>query len=171
MKAFLLTLILVFGWSSGISAMQFGSSVPDAKTLLKKHQGWQDLSASRRAEEKLSLERAFVYLLAGAEGELREEISNLTEQHPDALRFAMQADCWNPSNFKAGRERAELWLQEFPGRIDSETAFVQSVRTYLSDAESRREFVHDQAASSRWFPLGAGLLVLLLAVGTLRILP
>ncbi|PCJ54005.1 MAG: hypothetical protein COA70_07665 [Planctomycetota bacterium] len=161
---------MAFAFSAMASAQQ--SPLPtDAKSLLQKHSTWIGLSSTRRAEESLSLERAFVYLQAGAEGELREEVSNLTERHPDALRFAMQADCWNPANFRAGRDRADDWLQQFPNRAESETKFVESVRTYLGDAESRRDYVHERAGSSRWFPLGAGLLVLLIAAGAMRLLP
>lgn len=158
--------------AQSLGAAQTPAAIPqDAKQLLQVHQDWEALPSLRRAEEAMSLNRAYVYLRAGAEGEVRQQIVNLTEEHPDALRFAMQADCWNPTNFVAGRARADAWLLQFPNRSDVEVQSVQSVQSYLGNAESRRQFVHDRAASSRWYPVGSILFVLLLAAGVIRILP
>lgn len=170
-KTWLILLCSFFALHSSVEAQNLSATPADAKQLLQRHLSWENLSALQRADELVSLERAYVYLRAGAEGEVRKEIVNLTEDHPDALRFAMQADCWNPTNFAAGRDRADVWLAKFSGRVDSETLFVQSVQTYLGDAESRRAFVHDRAASTSWYPFGSVLFVLLMAAGVVRILP
>jgi hypothetical protein len=168
----LLTLVCVFFTLYSVASAQSPLGVPaDAKQLLQRHLEWEALPASQRANESVILERAYVYLRAGAEGEVRKEIVNLTEGHPDALRFAMQADCWNPNNFAAGRDRADVWLKQFPERVNTETQFVQSVQRYLGRAETRRQFVHDRAASTSWWPVGSVLFLLLLAVGAVRILP
>ncbi|MDA0667517.1 MAG: hypothetical protein O3A95_07645 [Planctomycetota bacterium] len=171
MKSLLLFLCAFFAVPSVVLA-QDSSAVPvDAKQLLQLHLEWEALPASRRADELVILERAFVYLRSGAEGEVRKEIINLTEEHPDALRFAMQADCWNPTNFAAGRDRSDVWLKRFSGRVDTETRSVKSVQAYLGTAETRRQYVHDRAASTSWYPLGSVLLLLLLATGAVRLLP
>lgn len=169
---FLLVLFCGLFTSQSLYAAQSSTEIPqDAKQLLQMHEAWEALPAVRRAQESMSLDRAYIYLRSGAEGEVRQEIVNLTEDHPDALRFAMQADCWNPTNFATGRARADAWLLQFPERSAAEIQFVQSVQSYLSNAETRRQFVHDRATSSRWYPVGSVLFALLLAAGVVRFLP
>jgi len=169
-RLLLLSSVAVFFFGAGVQAQNIAAA-HDAKGFLEAHQQWLTQSRALRATESSTLKRSFFYLRAGAEGELREEIDNLTEQNPDALRFAMQADCWNPSNFRAGHDRAVLWLSRYDNRPQVETDFVASVKAFLGDAETRRQFVHDRSASTRWLPLLAAGLVLLLAASLDRLLP
>jgi hypothetical protein len=147
------------------------NQVQDARSLLQYHLAVTSLPLQTRASEAKTLERAFVYLRSGAEGELREEISNLTEDHPDALRFAMQADCWNPSHFSAGLTRAQDWLVRFPDRPAIETALVQDIQVFLEQANVRRTSLLAQRASGSWYPYASVLAFGLLAFAAARLLP
>lgn len=153
-------------------AAQEGPALPqDARSLLLYQRSLEGLAPTVRASDAHTLQRAYVYLLAGAEGELREEIQNLSEEHPDALRFALQADCWNPHTFADGRRRAVTWLARHSDRSAAEVEDVTAVQEWLEEAETRREDLQRQRGRSRWYPLAAGLGVLLCVGLVLRLLP
>lgn len=161
-RAIVLALLLILGGAPALAATDQEPALPqDAKALLQYHAGLSGLAPVVRASEVHTLERAYVYLLAGAEGELRTEIQNLTEDHPDALRFAMQADCWNPNTFADGKRRAETWLAAYAERSAAEVGAVTAVRDWLEEAEMRRATLQEDRARSRWYPLAAGLAVVL----------
>ncbi|MHC4381023.1 MAG: hypothetical protein ACYSU1_08030 [Planctomycetota bacterium] len=147
------------------------TQVQDARGLLNYHLAASSLAPLERAKEANTLERAFVYLRSGAEGELREEIRALTEEHPDALRFAMQADCWNPSHFPAGLTRAQDWLERFPERPEAETASVREIQGFLQAATARRNALLSQRSSGSWYPFAAVLAFGMLVVAAARLLP
>lgn len=156
---------------SAVMAQEPGALPHDALSLLRYQQSLQSLAPAVRASERHTLERAYVYFLAGAEGELREEVQNLTEDQPDALRFALQADCWSTHTYADGQRRAETWLARFSDRSEAEVGAVQAVQTWLTDAEARRSSLQEERSRSRWYPLAAGLGVLLLVWLLVRRLP
>ena len=145
--------------------------VEDAKGVLQYHLAVSAQPLHDRALEANTLERAFVYLRAGAEGELREEIQNLTEDHPDALRFAMQADCWNPTHFPAGLQRAQDWLQRHADRSAAEVSQVQAIQVFLQEASTRRTSLLEQRSSGSWYPIASVVGAALLALAVARLMP
>lgn len=165
------SLLLVCLLTGPLGAQQESSLPHDARSLLLYERNLESLAPAVRAAEELTLQRAYVYLLAGAEGELREEIRNLTEDHPDALRFALQADCWSPNTFADGRRRSEIWLATHANRSAAEVKVVTAVRDWLTAAEERRTSLQEERSRSRWYPLAAGFGVLLLGWLLVRLLP
>ncbi|MGB0952973.1 MAG: hypothetical protein ACPG31_07090 [Planctomycetota bacterium] len=156
----------------GAASAQESQALPhDALSLLQYQKNLEGLAPAVRASETRTLERAYVYFLAGAEGELRNEIRNLTEDQPDALRFALQADCWSTHTYADGRRRADSWLAQYSDRSDAEVGAVKAVQVWLQDAETRRISLREERGRSRWYPLAAGFGVLLLVWLLVRRLP
>lgn len=165
--------LLTFG-GGALEAQTAGADpnqVQDARGLLEYHLAVSTQPLHERALEANTLERAFVYLRAGAEGELRGEIQNLTEDHPDALRFAMLADCWNPTHFPDGLHRAQDWLQRFSNRTAAEVSQVEAIQGFLQEASTRRSSLLDQRSSGSWYPYGAVIGAALLALAVARFMP
>lgn len=170
-RRLLAALLAVFLGSPHLQASQLPAEVLDARDLLRYHQAVQAQPLQVRASEEQTLARAFVYLRAGAEGELREEIQHLTEDHPDALRFAMQADCWNPTHFPDGLARASAWLTSFPDRPAAETAQVREIQVFLEQASDRRRRLLKERSSGSWLPIASVFAFGLFAFVAFRFLP
>lgn len=99
MQRILLTCcVAVLGCSTTLHAQQ--PEPTDARAFLEQHAVYQNSSKATRAAEEATLARARLYLHAGAENELRQEVAKLTESHPVGLRYAMLADCWRPGSYR-----------------------------------------------------------------------
>lgn len=140
----------------------------DAREFLAQHALFESSSKAARADEAATLTHARFYLHAGAEDELRGEITKLSEEHPVALRYAMLADCWNPATYAQGLQRSEKWLQDFPQRSDAEQQSVKGVRDYLAEKESLRMNLNDRRAATAWLPFLSIAAVMAMVAGGMR---
>lgn len=119
----------------------------DARSLLEQHLRWQQASMQHRASEHAILEQVRSYYRAGAEGELRQELEKL-ERHPEAMRYAMLADCWQPQNYSQGLQRSRAWMVDFPSQDPARRASVEAVESYLEEQLGRREEVEGSRLQS-----------------------
>lgn len=140
----------------------------DARAFLELHAVYENSSKTARAGEEATLLHARLYLHAGAEKELRQEVTKLTEGHPEGLRYAMLADCWQPGTYRQGLERASQWLQIFPERALAEQQVVLGVHDFLAAKEQQRALFMERRAATAWLPFLALVAVAVLVAGGLR---
>jgi hypothetical protein len=158
--------LLLLGIPTVGSAQQ--SDPQDAREFLAQHALFESSSKTTRADEETTLTYARFYLHAGAENELRGEVTKLSEEHPVALRYAMLADCWNPATYAQGLARSEQWLENFPKRSDAEQQSVIGVRDYLADKESLRLALNERRAATAWLPFLSLAAVAAMVTGGMR---
>ena len=163
---FVLAVLVLLALATGLCGQQ--TAPTDAKEFLAQHALFESSSKSTRADEAATLENARFYLHAGAENELRKEIAKLSEDHPVALRYAMLADCWNPSTYEQGLTRSKTWLRNFPERPRAEQQSVTSVHDFLAAKDVRREVLMERRAATAWLPFLSILVVMALVAGGLR---
>jgi|FLOH01.1.fsa_nt_gi hypothetical protein len=167
MQRILLTCcVAVLGCSTTLHAQQ--PEPTDARAFLEQHAVYQNSSKATRAAEEATLARARLYLHAGAENELRQEVAKLTESHPVGLRYAMLADCWRPGSYRQGLERASQWLQIFPERSLAEQQAVLGVQAFLATKEQQRSLFLERRAATAWLPFLSLAAVMALVAGGLR---
>ncbi len=130
----------------------------DARELL----GWH---ASAKEVEQATVDelrwQAYVYLIAGAEGELRDRLARIEEgggtEDPevaaDVQRFAIQAACWSPERHAEGLAMAEAWEARFGDGPGPAVAAVADMRRFLEDRLAREEAVHLRSVGMLWYPL------------------
>ena len=163
-------LVAMLLWVSPLRA-QTEALPADARELLAFHLRAMDQPLPQRVSEARTLERARVYRWAFAEGELRQEIRNLTEDHAGALLLAMVADCWNPANFQQGHVRADAWLGRYPEGSSDDIRLAQEVHNFLSRAQDRRnEILWNRRSRRRWLPAASVIGVVMLSFGVFRLL-
>jgi len=142
-----------------------------------------DLSPQARSEAVEELRwQAFVYLQAGAEGELLPLLDGLAKVEQvkpgvelpvdlhnatlaDAERFRIQAACWSPDQYSVGLDLAEAWSGRHPKASEAESNSVAAMKEYLESRLQDREEIQSRAASLLWYPLLS--LLLLLGLGRL----
>lgn len=190
----------VLGMTSPLLAQEASRAVvqapQDARSLLRYH-----LEAAPRAQAQLAAMgstalnhetrmraieelrwQAYVYLQAGAEGELLPLLDGLdliAQEAPDsaipaalreasladAERFRVQAACWSPDQYALGLHLAEFWASRHATASAAEAASVQSMKDYLQVRLQDREDVQGRASSLLWYPLFS--LLALLGLGRL----
>jgi len=142
-----------------------------------------DLSPAARSEAVEELRwQAYVYLQAGAEGELLPLLDGLGQVEKskpgedlradlrratlaDAERFRIQAACWSPDHYGQGLALASGWAARYPNASEAESGSVAAMEEYLRGRLQDREEIRRQAASLLWYPLLS--LLLLLGLGRL----
>jgi hypothetical protein len=141
------------------------------------------LSPEARSEAVAELRwQAYVYLQAGAEGELLPLLDGLAKVEQvepgvdlpadlhdatlaDAERFRIQAACWSPDQYSAGLDLATAWAGRHPKASEAESNSVAAMKEYLESRLQDREEIQSRAASLLWYPLLS--LLLLLGLGRL----
>ncbi len=141
------------------------------------------LSPQRRSEAVEELRwQAYVYLQAGAEGELLPLLDGLAKVEQtkpgvelpadlhqatlaDAERFRIQAACWSPEQYSTGLALATAWSGRHPKASEAESSSVAAMKDYLENRLQDREEIQSRAASLLWYPLLS--LLLLLGLGRL----
>lgn len=137
-----------------------------------------DLSPQQRSEVVKELRwQAYVYLQAGAEGELLpllDGLAKVEQAEPgeelagdlrdatlaDAERFRIQAACWNPDQYSTGLALATGWSGRHPKASEAEANSVTAMQEYLESRLQNREEIRSRAASLLWYPLLSLLLLL-----------
>lgn len=131
----------------------------DARELLAWH------ASSAAAVEGATVDalrwQAYVYLSAGAEGELRDRLARIEalggaedpEVAADVQRFAIQAACWSPERHAEGLAMAEAWEARFGDGPAPAVAAVADMRRFLEDRLAREEAVHLRSVGMLWYPL------------------
>lgn len=130
----------------------------DARELLAWH-------ASTSEAEQATVDdlcwQAYVYLTAGAEGELRDRLARIEAQGgaddpevaADVQRFAIQAACWSPERHAKGLAMAEAWEARFGDGPAPAVAAVADMRRFLEGRLAREEAAHLRSVGMLWYPL------------------
>ncbi len=155
----LLPFAFLFSSAMPVQSQQISQVQEDARALVGFYLQQQALAMPERAQESRILQRAEVYRWAGAEGELREEIQNLTEDHPMGLLHAMVADCWNPAHYEVGLQRAKTWLVKYLQVGGSNHELAQQVQDFLQEADAHRKTIAELRRSSQWIPVLSVLMI------------
>jgi len=141
----------------------------DASGLLRWHLAHE--GAPETAED--AAWRAYVYVQAGAEGEVRAaaaQLETLSPDDPDAERFRLEADCWSPATREQGLRRADSWLTAHADTDASSAARVQTLRDFLAAEIDRAAVSRSADVAAGWLPLVALAAFSLMTLGTWRLL-
>lgn len=117
--------------------------------------------------------RAYVYVQAGAEGEVRAaatQLETLSPGDPDADRFRLEADCWSPATREQGLRRADAWLTAHAEADAGSVARVQTLRDFLAAETDRAAISRSADVAAGWLPFLALAAFALMTFGAWRLL-
>ncbi len=140
----------------------------DASELLRWHLAHE--AAPQTAEE--AAWRAYVYVQAGAEGEVRAaaaQLEALSPGDPDADRFRLEADCWSPSTREQGLRRADAWLTVHADADANSVARVRTLQAFLTAETERAAGIRSADAAAGWLPVLALGAFALMSFGAWRL--
>lgn len=163
-----LALLLLLGAAAPVAAQQ-PAAPADAAALLR----WHLDHEAPPADAEDAAFRTWVYVQAGAEGEVRASAAQLERLAGDDVQaglFRLEADCWSPRGRAAGLRRAADWLQRHEGQADpARVARVRLLYDFLQSEEERAAGVRRADAAAGWVPglALAAFVAMALAVGRL----